>query len=212
MPLQYAELPDCIDPSQQLLLLDQLRAQGWSQQTLFLPSELTMALEAECLCARDSGAMHSASTGRGQEKAVRADVRSDRIAWLEEGASVAGDRYLRIMESLRRILNREHFFGLQEYESHFAIYQPGDSYTRHLDRFGSEDSRVISVVIYLNENWLSEQGGALRLHPHGMPYEDIQPTASRLVIFLSADMPHEVMPATRERLSLAGWFKQRALG
>ena len=30
-------------------------------------------------------------------------------------------------------------------------------------------------------------------------------------MFLSAEMLHEVLPTLRERLSLAGWFRRRAL-
>ena len=33
-----------------------------------------------------------------------------------------------------------------------------------------------------------------------------------LLVFLSADMPHEVLPATRDRLSLTGWFRRRGDG
>jgi SM-20-related protein len=50
----------------------------------------------------------------------------------------------------------------------------------------------------------------LRLHPDGKCTEDISPLGSRLVLFLSATMLHEVLPATRDRLSLAGWFRRRA--
>ena len=31
------------------------------------------------------------------------------------------------------------------------------------------------------------------------------------VAFLSADFEHEVLPARRERLALAGWFRRRVL-
>ena len=38
---------------------------------------------------------------------------------------------------------------------------------------------------------------------------DIFPVGGTLVAFLSARYWHEVLPATRERLSLTGWFKVR---
>jgi SM-20-related protein len=38
---------------------------------------------------------------------------------------------------------------------------------------------------------------------------DVQPTGGCLVVFLSGEVPHEVLPATRERLSLTGWFRRR---
>jgi SM-20-related protein len=40
--------------------------------------------------------------------------------------------------------------------------------------------------------------------------QDISPVGSRTVVFLSADMLHEVLPATRDRLSLTGWFRRRS--
>lgn len=38
---------------------------------------------------------------------------------------------------------------------------------------------------------------------------DVLPQAGTLALFLSSEMPHEVLPATRERLSLTGWFRRR---
>ena len=38
---------------------------------------------------------------------------------------------------------------------------------------------------------------------------DVQPMAGRLVLFRSAQLFHEVLPAQRERLSLTGWLRRR---
>jgi SM-20-related protein len=38
---------------------------------------------------------------------------------------------------------------------------------------------------------------------------DVVPAGGCLVVFLSGEVPHEVLPATRERLSLTGWFRRR---
>lgn len=191
--------------------LDDLAAHGWSQQNRFLPEELTVALAAECRALAASGVLDLAAVGRGAAQTLRPEIRGDRTHWLEAGQSEACDRYQRIMETLRLALNRAFFLGLDNYESHFALYAPGASYSRHLDRFRDDDLRTVSVVIYLNPDWLPGQGGALRLHPQGEPARDIVPLGSRLVLFLSADMLHEVLPASCERLSLAGWFRRRAL-
>ena len=43
------------------------------------------------------------------------------------GQSAACDSYLGLMDSLRQALNRGLFLGLEEYESHFALYPPGAS-------------------------------------------------------------------------------------
>jgi SM-20-related protein len=194
----------------QITLADDLHTHGWSQQNIFLPADLTLELAAECGLLFADGSLQPAGVGRGAMQAVRTKIRGDRIAWLTAGQSVACDRYLLLMETLRVSLNRSLFLGLEEYESHFACYTPGATYLKHLDRFQDDDSRTVSAVIYLNDNWLPGEGGALRLHPHGKCTEDIAPVGGRLLLFLSADMLHEVLPATRDRLSLAGWFRRRA--
>jgi SM-20-related protein len=191
------------------LTLDQLALHGWSQQNAFLSPTLTLALAAECRQHAQDGLLVPAGTGRGVGQAVQSAVRGDRGRWLESGQSAACDSYLAIMENLRRTLNRDFFLGLDNFETHFAAYAPGAFYRKHVDRFRDDDLRTISVVVYLNPAWELQEGGALRLHPDGLPQQDISPRGSRLVLFRSADMAHEVLPATRERMSLAGWFRRR---
>jgi SM-20-related protein len=206
------ESPACPEHSRDALHLniaDDLIAHGWSRQNIYLPEDLTLELAAECRVLRGTGALSFGGVGRGAKRSVRPVIRGDRILWLNAGQSAACDRYLQIMETLRMALNSSLYLGLEEYESHFAFYSTGASYLKHLDRFRDDDSRTVSVIIYLNQNWLPEQGGALRLHPHGASAEDIAPLGRRLVLFLSAEMPHEVLPATRDRLSIAGWFRRR---
>jgi len=191
-------------------IVDTLHEQGWSAPDSFLPPDLTLTLAQECTALAAAGSLTLAQVSRGAARALQPSVRGDQILWLEAGQSVACDQYLAIMEGLRVVLNRELYLGLDEYESHFAFYPPGASYQQHRDRFRDDDSRVVSVVIYLNHDWLSEHGGALRLHPQGMSTRDIYPVGSRMALFLSADMLHEVLPATRDRLSLTGWFRRSA--
>ena len=148
--------------------------------------------------------------GSGHAPLLQPDIRGDHIQWLEAGRSGAVGHYLASMEALRQQLNRELFLGLDEYESHFALYAPGAFYRAHLDRFRDDDKRTVSVVIYLNADWLPEHGGALRLHPEGESSIDILPEAGRMALFLSGEMLHEVLPTARERLSIAGWFRRRA--
>lgn len=192
------------------LSFDDLHRHGWSQHDGFLSPELSRQLAAQCLRARADGRMKAAGTGSGRTPGLDSNVRGDSIAWLEAGQSDACDQYLERMEHLRQQLNRELFLGLDDYESHFALYAPGAFYRAHLDRFRDDDQRTVSVVIYLNEGWLPAQGGALLLHPEGEASRDILPEAGRMVMFLSAEMLHEVLPTARERLSLAGWFRRRA--
>jgi SM-20-related protein len=53
----------------------------------------------------------------------------------------------------------------------------------------------------------------LRLYPNPDAPEagiDVLPLGGRLVTFLSDGLPHEVLPARRERASITGWLKRRS--
>ncbi|CAE6824717.1 2OG-Fe(II) oxygenase [Paraburkholderia haematera] len=191
-------------------IVDAIHDHGWSEQDNFISPNLTLALGLECTALARAGMLTLAGVSQGAARSLQPDVRGDQIQWLEAGQSEACDQYLAIMEMLRIALNRGLFLGLEEYESHFAYYAPGASYLRHRDQFRDDDSRTVSVIVYLNADWLPEDGGALRLHPEGLSTQDISPVGSRIAVFLSADMLHEVLPATRDRMSLAGWFRRRS--
>lgn len=114
-------------------------------------------------------------------------------------------------EQMRLALNRSLQLGLFEFESHFARYPAGAFYARHLDQFHDDSRRILSCVLYLNESWMAQDRGELRIYLNGdgMEFVDVLPQGGRLVVFLSGRFAHEVLPATRERLSIAGWFNSR---
>jgi len=201
-----------ISPDHPLLLriVDDLAARGWSQQNIFLPERLTLELVAECRKRAAEGELTPAGVGRGRGQEVREGIRGDHIQWLEPGQAAPSDEYLQLMDSLRQALNRGLYLGLEEFESHFALYPPGAFYLKHIDRFRDDDARTVSAVLYLNDGWLPEHGGQLRLYLDDGVIHDVQPAGGCLAVFLSADMPHEVLPATRERLSVTGWFRRRS--
>ena len=190
-------------------LLDDLAEQGWAIVANALPADLTLELAQECRARANQGALQPAGVGRGSAHGVQEGVRGDHIQWLEPGQCAAGDRYLAMLDDLRGQLNQALYLGLEDYEGHFALYPPGTFYQKHLDRFRDDDRRAVSAVFYLNSDWLPEQGGALRLYLADGRELDVLPEAGTLVLFLSADLPHEVLPATRERLSLTGWLRRR---
>ncbi|WP_420800901.1 2OG-Fe(II) oxygenase [Pseudomonas cavernicola] len=202
-------MPTTTDHSLLLAIVDDLAESGWSRQNLFIAQDLTLELATECRKRAAQGGLSPASIGRGATQVVREGVRGDQIQWLERGQSAASDRYLDLMEGLRQALNQGLYLGLEDYESHFALYPPGAYYQKHLDRFRDDDRRAVSVVLYLNQDWLPEHGGALRLYLKGEREHDLAPLGGSLVVFMSAELPHEVLPAARERLSLAGWFRRR---
>ena len=103
--------------------------------------------------------------------------------------------------------------GLVECEAHYAVYPPGAGYARHLDRLRDSDARVVSAVFYLNEDWHDADGGALRLYLADGAGRDVLPARRRRwCCSCPAEFEHEVLPATRERMSIACWMRQRELG
>ncbi|MBV6826830.1 2OG-Fe(II) oxygenase [Pseudomonas sp. PD9R] len=192
-----------------LRIVDDLAANGWSQQNIFLPLDLTRTLAAECRKRAAEGELAPAAVGRGPSSEIREGIRGDHIQWIEPGQVEACDSYLSLMDSLREAMNRDLFLGLEDFESHFAMYPPGAFYLKHVDRFRDDDKRMVSAVVYLNDAWLPEHGGQLRMYLGNDRAYDVQPTGGCLVVFLSGEVPHEVLPATRERLSLTGWFRRR---
>ena len=175
---------------------------------LALPATLAEQLRRACT-EQMAARFRPAGIGRQHGYQLRRQVRSDEICWLD-GSNRAVADYLVCMEHLRSALNRALFLGLFEYECHFARYTPGACYRLHRDAFADQrSSRLLSSVLYLNRHWRPEQGGELVLYADDAQtlIETILPCHNRLVLFLSAQFPHEVKPATRMRYSLTGWFR-----
>lgn len=190
---------------------DALVETGWAVTPGFLAPDEAAALLAEGLALRD--AFHQAGIGRGGDHQVQAAVRGDAVLWLDEATDAPAQRlYLDRMDALRQHLNRALYLGLFSYETHFAVYPPGAFYKRHLDAFHGGRGRTLSCVLYLNPAWADADGGHLRLYLDGgapEPFLDVRPEAGTLVTFLSERFEHEVLPATRERASVTGWFSVR---
>jgi SM-20-related protein len=90
------------------------------------------------------------------------------------------------------------------------VYPAGAFYRRHRDHFRGTEDRTLTTTLYLNEDWADADGGQIRLFlPDADPVE-VTPRAGTLVLFLSQDFDHEVLPAGRPRWSWTGWFKQRS--
>jgi SM-20-related protein len=179
----------------------------------FLPPAFIQTLAAEACARYAAGTYHAAAIGRAGGAQTRRDVRGDATCWIEAPYSDAVRAYLDAMEALRTALNRELYLGLFDLECHFAVYAPGAFYQRHLDRFATDSRRTVSVVLYLNAGWREADGGQLRIY-HGdaadAAFEDVWPVGGTFVCFFSDRVYHEVLPATRQRLSLTGWFRRRA--
>lgn len=190
-------------------ILDELTKQRWSLKKRSLPEPLLAELMEEGHRRFQKGLFHSAGVGKAQELAVRQHIRGDSIQWLDWGQSACTDAYLEHMDALRQTLNQELFLGLVDFECHFALYPPDSFYKTHLDCFQHDDRRTVTAVTYLNPNWVPAHGGIMRLYLPDDSIEEITPLAGHLAVFMSADIPHEVLPTQVERLALTGWFRRR---
>ena len=204
-------MPDSALPAH---VASELTRNGYVVVEQFLEDPAIAALASECGNLHARGALQPAAIGRAGGKRLDAAVRGDSTRWFDPAAlSAPQERYWSRMDALRKALNRELLLGLEELEAHFALYPPGAAYARHRDRFSDDDARVLSTVVYLNSGWLEADGGALRLYlpaSAAVAHRDIFPVAGTLVLFLSADFEHEVLPARRDRLSIAGWIRRSA--
>jgi len=169
----------------------------------------TSGLRVELRRLQSTDALRPAEVGHGRSQHLRIAIRGDDTRWMDADSGADATAYIAALRSLRVAMNRRLFLCLEEEEAHFSCYPTGASYHRHRDQFQDSGARVLSIVSYLNEDWLPEHGGALRLHfPQGAI--DVLPHAGTSVVFLSG-IEHEVLPATRERLSVAAWLCKRAV-
>lgn len=199
------------DPRTLTRICDGLADSGWLILDGAVPAPVLADLRQR-LHELPETAFHTAGVGRQQGHGLQLDYRNDRIHWLE-AVHPAEQAWLAWTDALRQHINSALFMGLQSYEAHFAHYAPGQRYGRHVDAFRGQANRVLSTVLYLNVAWDEADGGQLVIYPnHDLPQSsvDVSPQPGRLVIFLSEDMPHEVLPAKRDRYSIAGWFRVRS--
>ncbi len=185
-----------------------LYEQGYAITTQAIPDALTQALYQRIQQLQDDD-FRQAGTGRQQEHQLNSRIRRDKIRWLSTADS-REKAWLDYMAELQTYLNRRLFLGLFSYECHFAYYQPGDFYRKHLDAFRGQANRVLTTVLYLNPNWQPGDGGELIIYNAENQDEEllrVAPAFGTLVTFLSEEFPHEVVPALNDRYSIAGWFR-----
>ena len=188
-----------------------LHQHGWWHGPNAVESTLIDALGNELRALIEADRLHRAGIGRDLDFQLDREVRRDRIFWLDR-KQPAQAAFLEQMEQLRLTLNRELFLGLFEFEGHFAHYPPGGFYRRHLDSFSGAANRIVSVVTYLNRDWRDRDGGELVIFARDSSQvaATVQPRSGTMVLFLSEEIPHEVLPSRNDRISIAGWFRLNA--
>ncbi|MEQ8952828.1 MAG: 2OG-Fe(II) oxygenase [Gammaproteobacteria bacterium] len=186
-------------------IADGIAQQGYVILPTALPETVCESL-LDYLAKLQQQDFHHAAIGRSQDQARNRFVRRGKICWIRE--EHPGSRtWLAWADRLRAFLNQRLFLGLFSFESHFSFYECGDFYRRHLDAFRGESNRVLSLVTYLNKGWHPDQGGELVLYPPESESIKVIPAFGTVVVFLSEEIPHEVLPTQRERFAVSGWFR-----
>lgn len=207
-----ADAAGCAAAGVAAVVMEAVATSGYAMVADAVPPQSVIALRERVLSLDARGELVAAGVGRGASRVARPDIRGDRIHWLDEAHPVAAEVIVwRLFDALREALNRSLMLGLWSFEGHYALYPPGASYARHRDSFRDDDARVVSSILYLNERWHAEDGGALRLYLDAGRAVDVLPQGGTLVTFLSGRFEHEVLAATRPRLALTGWFRRREL-
>ena len=206
-----SEIPRPRAPSDELFetIARSLEAQGYCVLPDALPTTLTETLVA-AIAELEAQDFRRARTGRGELQQLNPFVRRDKIYWIDKATEHA-QAWLDWSDDLKTYLNRRLFLGLQYFESHFAVYEPGAFYKKHVDAFKGEENRKISLVVYLNKGWEPGQGGELTIfNDEGEELLKVTPSFATIAVFLSEEFPHEVLPTSRERYSVAGWFRLKS--
>lgn len=173
-----------------------------------LPSTMS-GLRSNMTMLNAAGDMKDAGIGNKTDFQKDKLIRSDKVNWIEEDSINTHETvYLKKIWRFIDHLNESCFTSIKTFESHYANFDKGSFYKRHLDQFKNEKGRKFSVVLYLNQDWKAMDDGMLSLYPVDQAQKNISPLAGRMVFFRSDEMEHEVHASTtRERSSIAGWLK-----
>ncbi|GAA4408691.1 2OG-Fe(II) oxygenase [Nibrella viscosa] len=192
-------------------LIQGILENGYGVADDFLTADEMLPLASRLRARRAQGQFRTAGMGN-QQVVVEAQIRGDEIQWLSESDLTPDEAvFWQRVQAFMDYVNRTCYLGLRESEFHYALYPPGTFYKRHLDQFRTDSRRKLSVICYLNPDWEEHDGGQLAIYlPQAAGQERTElvvPKGGRLVCFESGRLEHEVLPATRERLSLTGWLK-----
>lgn len=175
--------------------------------TEFLSEALATGLRSNLLQLSDDEELKLAGIGADHLLTRDPKIRRDKIFWLDKKNNDPHELVLfELLDNFVDYLNRTCFAGIKSYEFHYALYEQGAFYKRHLDQFKTNDGRAFSMIMYLNEGWKEENGGELKLYRE-TGVQIISPDNQKCVFFKSDEIEHEVLLSHFPRMSVTGWLK-----
>lgn len=147
--------------------------------------------------------------GTGNNSVLKFDtaIRNDKVYWLDRTHNnIHENAFFDLIDAFVVYLNATCYTGITGYEFHYALYEKGSFYKRHLDQFKSNSSRAFSMIMYLNDNWQIGDGGELCIYQNES-VQTVTPTNGKCIFFKSSELEHEVLCAHKPRMSITGWLK-----
>ncbi len=189
-------------------LIDNFLDNNIGIDTNFFSESLSTGLQENIFQLQEDEMMHAAGIGNNQNKDTNQKYRGDKIYWMDKSHDNRYEKeFLQLIDNFISHLNSTCYTGINNYEFHYTVYEEGSFYKRHRDQFNNDSNRKYSMINYLNENWLEEDGGQLLVY-QDEGVKKILPHSRTSVFFKSDEMEHEVTKANRSRMSVTGWLKQ----
>lgn len=122
-------------------------------------------------------------------------------AWFGHSAVTLANGYAAAVPQLHLVA------GEQGRSVKLQVATPGGAFPLHFDNPGPPSRRCLTLLLYLNPNWVKGQGGELVLQPFLQPALVVEPLHNRAVFFLSDRMLHRTLPShAPQRLCVTTWF------
>ena len=174
----------------------------------FISEELAENLVQRLFELKEQNLLKAAGIGNVAKLTHNAEIRSDAIYWLDRNNNNEFEnQFLDQVDAFVTYLNRSCYTGITGYEFHFALFDKGSFYRKHLDQFQNNSSRQFSMITYLNQNWQPEDGGELCIYDEAK-IQKVTPTNRKTVFFKSNELVHEVLESHKPRLSVTGWLRR----
>jgi SM-20-related protein len=173
----------------------------------FLSEDLAFQLKSNLLSLYENEALSLAGIANSHLFNHDNSIRRDKIFWLNKADNnIYEKQFFSLIDEFVLYLNQTCFAGIKSYEFHYALYEKGAFYKKHIDQFKTDNSRVFSIIMYLNSGWLCKDGGELKLYQE-TGIDIISPDNLKCVFFKSNEIEHEVLVTNTSRMSITGWLK-----
>jgi SM-20-related protein len=190
------------------LLIDSYLENNIGIDANFLTDKLSQGLQQNIRQLQSDNLMVAAAIGNNDVKDTQQKMRSDTIYWMDKSHdNIFEQEFLHQVDNFVDRFNSTCYTGINSYEFHYAVYEKGSFYKRHKDQFKTDSDRKFSLINYLNNDWLEEDGGQLLVYQNDS-VQKIQPQSQKAVFFKSDEMEHEVSRSNRTRMSISGWLKR----